>query len=1002
MRKTKGIHAFGCLMLALVPGSALAQTAPDTGQEAQTGTPETEQVVEVDETAAEKDDEAIVVTGTRIVRPNMTSNAPVTVIDREFLNQRGLARIEDALSQVPQITPMLGLQETGWTAGPARVSLRRLGAGRTLTLLNGQRMENDVGIVPGALIERIDILTGGASAVYGSDAIAGVVNFIVNRKFNGLVIDGEISANHHVNNNQFLKDLQAESGYPTPAKSYFGGANYFLSAATGRSFLGGDLNISGFVTYKEAEPMPFTALDTTGCALLMNDPFSAVRPTPNDRFTCSFSEYNRYNYFNVAGENLTNALDGSRAWREYDDDDVTRVPRTDYLQRADNTINAGGFVSANIVNDITFDGNFLFTRYNQRSANSVNDAFYTPNARVNCDNPFLGAQQAQALCGNNAGVVGAFSDPITAVGWRENFTQRLAYRNVDWRGSANISGTLVDSSRFQLSYQRSRNLIRNSSTDIYTFDPEAFNRTLQVRNVNGVATCLSVIDGSDPACRPYDIFSANSPPTAELLGYLTGEGNSRVESTLEVMSATLSGTLGEYGLTSPFAKDAIGYSIHVEQRHDRIISAGAGAWSVWSNYDGKSRVREIAYELEVPLVQGKRFIEDLSINGAYRISDYTVYDKLVETWKAEISYAPFAGLRARASYNKSLRVPVLPRLEGENRYANVPMRDLCAPPREGNGVQRYSFEQCAAGGMTRQQYDALSTYAACDANGFCPTTLINGGNPALQPERGRSYTFGMVAQPAFLPGFNATVDFYDIDIEGAFEWVRTDLIFDQCYNSRVDMFCGLYRRDPQNGQLLEVDARYQNSGYTATRGIDVSMNYALDPAKLGIRQNIGKFNINFNGTRTLKFEQQFAEGADPWSCLGYFGFICGSPSPVWRHNVNVGWQLPWVKANLNVNWRYFAPTEVSKNSSDSVLAGVPNVNDTNVFPLIDRLRAGNYFDAAFNVQLHKNLNVRFNVQNLLDTDPPLVGIEAGSYLNTYPAYYDARGRTVRLGINIRY
>ena len=956
----------------------------------------------IDAKQEKADPSDVIVTGTRIVRPNMTSNAPITTIDATYLKERGLARVEDALAQLPQVTPMLGLQATSWTSGAAPVGLRNLGGGRTLTLLNGQRMDNDVNIVPGALIERIDIMTGGASAVYGSDAIAGVVNFIVKRKFDGIAFDGEVSGFNHNNNNPLLAQVARDAGYRYPRGSYLGGGNYFASLAAGKNLFDERVNISGFVTYKKADPIRFSNIDTTNCPLLMFDPNNPA--AGNTKWSCGYTTYNPYNYFSINNRDLTNGQNGSRSFRDYDSNDEQRIQRTDMLQRRNESLSAGGFVTAELFAGMRLNGSFLYNRQIDAGANSVDAGFWTPNAQVNCDNPFLGQQQAQTICGAAAGTT-ALANPIGVALFRPGFTQRSRFVLTDWRGSLNLSGMIVDKIRFELSYQQTRNLRRGSSDNIYLFDlGDRVARGLQVRNVNGVPTCLSTINGSDPSCVPLDVFSSNSTLSDAAYSYLTGVGSQFQQNDLQVINGIVSGTLEDYGIKSPFADSGVGFAITGEYRKYRNQSKGYDAWSTFTTFDGRTTVRELGGEIDIPLVENKPFVKELSVNGGYRISDYDIYEKLVHSWKAEASWSPFDGIRFRGSYNRAVRVGVQQRLEGENRYPNALMLDLCAPPRaasNGQGAQRYTFDQCSIG-MTRAQYDALSSYTGCDTNGFCPTTLVNGGNPDLQPERSRSKTLGVVFQPRFIPGLTASVDWYDINIQGAFEWTRIGMAFNQCYDNKVQFFCNLYQRDPQTGRLLVADARYNNSGYTATRGIDFSTNYTLDPKHFGLTENIGTFGLNFNGTLTTKFERQFAPNNTPWSCLGYFGFACADPMPRWRHVAGANWQLPWIKGGLGFTWRYIAGTDNSKLSSNPILKAAPG----QTYPLANRIPAYSYFDFNTNITLMKGIDVRFNVQNLFDKDPPLIGFDTsygiGQNFNTFPTYYTVRGRTMRVGISARF
>ncbi|KTT70498.1 hypothetical protein NS319_07770 [Sphingomonas sanguinis] len=944
----------------------------------------------------------VVVTGTRIVRPNMESNAPISTIDATYLKERGLARVEDALAQLPQVTPMLGLQGQSWTSGAASVGLRNLGAGRTLILLNGQRMDNDVNIIPGALIDRIDIMTGGASAVYGSDAIAGVVNFVLKRKFDGIAFDGEVSGFNHNNNNPLMARIADEAGYPHPRGSYLGGGNYFASLAGGKNLLDDRLNVSAFVTYKKADPIQFRNLDTTVCPLLMFDPNNP--DAGNTKWSCGGTTYNPYNYFRVGGQDLSNARDGSRSFRPYDTNDEVRVLSVDTIQRRSETVNTGGFLTAELPLGMRLNGSFLYSRITETGYNSIDGGIWTPTASVNCDNPFLGRQQAQAICGAAAGTT-ALSDPISLSLFRPGMVMNFRNSTTDWRGSLGLSGMIVDKIRFELSYQQTRNIMNGYADHQWMPDQaDRLARGLQVRNVGGVPTCLSRIDGTDPSCQPVDAFSSNVSINDAVYSWLTAPGSRRQQNDLQVINGVVSGTLEDYGLKSPWATSGIGFAITGEYRKYRNQSTGYGAWSNFTTFDGRTSVKELGGEIDIPLIENKPFFKELSVNGGYRISDYDVYQSLIHSWKAEASWAPTDGLRFRGSYNRAVRVGVLQRLEGENRYPNVLMLDLCAPPRaasNGKGATRYTFDQCSIG-MTRAQYDALTSYTGCDSNGFCPTTLINGGNRDLQPERSRSKTLGVVMQPRFIPGLTASVDWYDINIQGAFEWTRIGMAFNQCYNNKVEFFCQFYKRDPQTGQLLIADARYNNSGYTATRGIDFSTNYALDPKRLGIADDIGTFGLNFNGTLTTKYERQFAPGNTPWSCLGYFGFACGDPMPRWRHVAGVNWQLPWIKGGLGFTWRYIGPTAISKLSTNTVLAAAPG----QTYPLLNRIPGYSYFDFNTNVTLVKGIDVRFNVQNLFDKDPPLVGFDntygIGQYLNTLPAYYAVRGRTLRVGISARF
>ncbi|VXC84009.1 conserved hypothetical protein [Sphingomonas sp. 8AM] len=932
----------------------------------------------------------IVVTGTRIVRPNLKSNAPITTIDQSYLRERGLARIEDALSQLPQITPMLGLQGNGVTQR-TEVNLRKLGAGRTLTLLNGQRVDNDVSIIPGALVERIDILTGGASAVYGSDAIAGVVNYVLKRRFNGIVLDAETNAFQHRNDNRAILDAAKEAGYALPPRNYFGRSDEYASLAAGTDLFDKRLNISGFVEWSHIEPIRASSIDTVACPLLMNPP--GVKPVRNDHWSCNLQDYSRYGQFTLGNYATDFALarDGSRAWRTYDPNDMIRTPNHDYLQRADTTVTAGAFATADLPGSLRLDASFLRTHFRQGSQkDQSNYPYFAEGASITCDNPFLGRQQAEMLCGEAAGQP-VLSDPVSLQFWRPAMPESLVPTLTDWRGSAQLSGPVTDKIRFEVGYQRSRNSFSNQLTNVNDYTSgERLPRGLQVRNVNGVPTCLSKIDGTDPTCLPVDVFSSTATLAPEVWHWLTANGVFHDKRDSEIISGVLSGTLEEYGLKSPWAQSGIGFALIGEQRRIHIDSGGTEGLEGVHDYAAGARVREIGGELDAPLIEDKPFVRSLSVNGGYRLSRYTTYDRLVPTWKIEGSYAPVEGVRVRGSVNRAVRVAMLERLEAETYQGNTMALDLCAPPRDGSTKTRYTYEQCQFGGVTREQYEALTDYHGCDRNGACPGRLIYGGNPNLQPERGRSYTLGLVLQPTGVPGLTGSVDLYDIHVEKGFESARWEMAFDGCYTQRVSFWCSFYRRDPKTGVLKDIDARWTNGGDVHSRGVDLALNYALDPKKIGVHGEIGSFAVSLNGSLATRQDYQIAPGTPMRACSGYFGFLCGSPTPKWRHVVGLHWRMPQDRGGIGLTWRY---TDAVRLTTVSRPVDVP-------FPLISRIPAYSYFDASANVRVTRFLDLRVNVQNLFDKDPPLLetGAVWNGFWNTFPAYYTVTGRVIRAGL----
>lgn len=947
--------------------------------------------------------ESIVVTGSRIRRTNLDSAAPISVIDQDMVRERGLGRLSDALSAMPQFTPALGDRgSSDPRMGASRINLRNLGSGRSLVLLNGERMDNDANSIPSALIERVDVLTGGASAVYGSDAIAGVVNFIIKRRFQGMELNLEASAQQSTNDNAFMLGLLKDAGYPIPDKTVLGGPQYFGSLTAGKNFADNRGNISLFATYTRTLPMESTKFDHTSCPVYMNEQNPVPAYQTNQQWSCGFTEYNPYNWFSAGGSEWTNAKDGSRDWRPYDANDVVRVPQRDWLQRGGRRVNTGGFFTFDFTPSLRFDASFLYTSDKSEGRNAQAVGFYAPEFEMPCDNPFMSAQQARIVCGANAGVAGT-SAPFSMTVYRPDYSNSYKYDNQSWRAAGHLSGTIIDSINFDASFQRSGRTETYEGTNIFDYWTmyDRFQRSMQVVNHNGVPTCTSVIDGTDPSCIPLDAFSSNGP-SSNVWNYLTRTGGSTVKVEQVVINGSVSGTLEKYGIKSPWAHDGIGFALVLEHRWNRVSEVGSGAYDWWSRYSATDKVDELGGELSLPIVQNRPFLEDLTLSGAYRISDYKSLDNLVKTWKADFIYRPFAGLGFRGSMNTALRRGVLERLQQANPYTGT-FQDRCASPAPGSAIERLSYEDCAATGMTQQQYDALGANTGCDTAQQCNVLYRPGGNPNLQPEKSRSYTLGVVAQPRFLPGLSASIDWFKIRVDGAFEWVRTGIIADQCFNQKVSFFCGLIDRDPSTGMITEVNAQYNNSGFLETRGIDFSAYYGFKIPHKWFGTNLGRINLGFSGTLNQADKRQFAPNTPVYSCLGYFGFFCNGPSPKYRHYMSLGWDMPW-KGNINLSWRYAAGTRNSKLSPEAPLASVPSTTNTDTYPLIPRMPAQSLFDLAISYPVTKDVELRFNVQNLFDKDPPVVGradAGTGEFFNTYPSYYNAWGRTLRVGLRAK-
>src|SRR3954471_20556294 len=538
---------------------AFAQDNPGT-QGGTTGQPQTGPVEASTPTtsadanpAAAQDQGAIVITGSRIPQPNLTTVSPVTVVNSQEVKLQGTSRTEDLINSLPQAFAEQGGNLANGATGTATVNLRGLGSNRTLVLINGRRLvpgdpsfpSPDINIVPASMIDRVDVLTGGASSVYGSDAVAGVVNFIMDTKFEGIKLDGQYSFFNHDNGSKtgIIAALNGRNfGYPHGTVA--DGATIDLSAQIGAGFDDGRGHVVAYMTYRKINPVLENKRDYSSCAIQArtakqraaypagtpgdplffcggsatsaNGTVFAFTGTPNaDPKKSTFTSTT----FQI-GPNRT-LIGGSTPFN---------FAPYNYYQRPDERYTAGAFADYEISPALHPYLEFMFMD-DRTLAQIAPSGDFGNTFSVNCDNPLLSAQQRSILCAPNnllsspdGSVVGQgpagttpfpFIDPTTGQPYFRGFAQILR-RNVEgggriddlqhttYRGVLGMRGELSNTWSYDLSYQYAR--VNFAETYLNDFSVSRLTRALDVVNVNGVPTCRSVTTGDDPNCVPYDIF----------------------------------------------------------------------------------------------------------------------------------------------------------------------------------------------------------------------------------------------------------------------------------------------------------------------------------------------------------------------------------------------------------------------------------------------------------------------------------------------------------------
>lgn len=971
----RGSTALGALALAMIATSAQAQDSA-------AATP----------AAAPDGQQEILVTGTRILRPDLDSNSPLTTVSEAEVKYQGVVNAETLLNRLPQFTADANENVSNGSNGTAQINLRGLGSNRVLTLINGQRIlssqATDINFVPTALIERVDVVTGGASAVYGSDAMSGVVNFILRDHLNGLKLDAQTSVAQHTNDNAYVRGLVAKRGYQLAPRNVFDGAKQDVNGAFGKNFLDGRGNVTVYGGYRHTEPVLQATRDYSSCAL------NAAGQTD---LVCGGSSNTTYGTFapltgpSAGNGYLTNNRDGTKSWVPYTSTYAYNYAPTNYIQRSDERYTGGGFASFEIAPAAKLYGSFMWMKDHTFSQVAPSALFLGTTFTIPCNNPLMSSAQATALCGAQAGTA-ATAD--TLIGYRlgGGSSRRDDLRHHEYRYNAGVKGDIGHGFRYDVGYIFA--LHRYNETYLNNVDNVKAQRALDVVSVNGTPTCRSKIDGSDPACTPIDVFRADgiSPAQAQ---YLFSPSNTASRDTLEVVSGTISGDLGTFGIQSPWASRGAGLALGVEHRRETskstvdAIAAQGGA----VGFDGIISVNEAYGELELPLVEDLPFVRSLTVNGGIRYSSYVNEQRStalrstykVWTYKGELAWSPIDGARFRASYNHAIRAPNLGELFGARGTGNVSLNDPCA-----GAAPTASLTACKLTGVSDAQYGKI---IQCPAD---QCTQSFGGNPAVKPEVADTYTFGLVVTPHQIPRLSLSVDYYHIKVKGYIGTIDPGLIVLQCINTGSPYYCSQFHRDPRSGAIFGsngyIVGSTQNTGYLLASGIDVALAYNFAIGQLG------KIDASVVGTWQDQQTEQPQPGLGTFDCKGLYGYSCGQPNPSWRHVARFSWIAPSQKETLSLSWRHFAATTLSSLSTNEFLAGSPSIINA-------RIPVYNYLDLSATATVTKQLQLRAGVNNLTDKAPPVIAtgiLTSFGNGNTYPGVFDPMGRTLFFGASLTF
>jgi iron complex outermembrane receptor protein len=800
-------------------------------------------------TAVAQDVQDIIVTGSRIGRSGFTTPQPVTVLSSDQLVKSAPSTLADALRTIPALTATTGPQRASGTqgGGQAFLNLRNLGAVRTLTLLDGRRFVAasqfgtvDVNLLPSGLIQRVDIVTGGASAAYGSDAVSGVVNFVLDTKYEGL--KGEVSAgiSNEGDNAEQRAVLTGGVSLADNKLHLVGSAEYYKNkgilegkrdwARRGSNLINGPAGGPTLISAEDVRVIgTYGGLITTGNGgtAAQNAAFRGLQFGPGG----TVSPYSFGSYTTATQQIGGDGVDSS------------------YFQEINRPLERAAFFGRaqyDLSDDFSVFGEASYGTTDTRYSTSINRHQTTNPITIRRDNAFLPAQ-VRGLLAANPNV-----STLTMLRYSgEGGLTDVAIKTDTDRYVAGFNGK-VGGLKLNGYYQHGRTKQR---TDVLNNEITAnFTRAVDavVNPATGQIVCRSTLTAPTNGCVPFNVFGAGSPSSAAL-AYT--RGTSRTDATFkeDVAALNVSGDLFE-GWAGPISFAAGG-----EYRRetaalsvDALSLAGAFLFANPQPWAGKYDVKEGYVETVIPLLRDLPFAKRVEFNGAVRYTDYSTSGG-VTTWKTGLSWTPFDALRLRGTRSRDIRAPNLSELFTSGRTNTVTVTDPFKNSVRLSGI-----------------------------------FVTNSGNTTLQPEKADTLTLGAVVQPPFVPGLSVSADYYNIKIKDAIGTLSGQQTVDQCFAGN-QLACSLIQRDA-GGNLTGLLAFPINLSELQTNGVDIETSYRVPLASM----------MNTDATLSLRtvvsYVGKLATTTPGSPSIDRSGEVGISANPHWRFNA----QADFYKGGFNV------------------------------------------------------------------------------------------------------
>ena len=940
--------------------------------------------------------EEVVITGSRITNPNLTQSSPVASVDAATIELRQVNVVEEFLREIPGVVPNIGASVNNGNGGSTFVDLRGLGSNRNITLLNGTRVvpadlvgRTNLDIIPVALLERVDVLTGGAGSTYGADAISGVINFRTRTDFEGLdfrvsqadTFEGGGESNRYDltlggnfddnKGNAVISVGYTDRALLTQGEREFGEFN--ISSISGNAG-GSSTSVPTRFTLPGAEAADIATVvpGYKSGFLQMSEDGTALEP-----YYKPFN-FNPYNLFQLPMEQF----------RTY------------------------GSANYEVAENIEVYGEVLFAQ-STNITNLAPSGSFGFSAGTPLSNPYIPSAVLGQICGSlqigsaDCSAAAAATDPSDPaylapnINYARRFVElgpRTNERQTSvWQFKTGARGNLTDDITWDVFYATGQSDLRFQQGGNGTRT-----RLTQAVQATNTETCLDTTGG----CVPIDLWGPLGSITPEVGQFLDVGNGGATFTELDQVQAFVSGDLPYTlpGADAPIS-GVFGYEYReyvggltnelLTQTPGEVLGNGAAAPNRFGTYD----VSEFFFEANVPVLQGVAFAEELTIQAGFRLSDYSTTGE-EDTWKIGGTWSPISSLQFRGNLQQVTRAPNIselfnPAVTGLDNFAADPCSGT-AP--NGNADLR---AVCLAQGAPANTIGGIIVDPAGQVN------VTTGGNLNLNAENAETWTIGAIFQPEAIPGLSLTLDYYSILVEDAITSPTPDDIFSACFGpgfatgnisvsgaSAAAAACTGIRRNPETGNLFGNVATtaglplvLTNQGTLETSGIDATANYAYDIDGIG--------TLNYNGS--LNWTEQSTFQASPnglnRECTGYYSSNCASIQPEYMANQRLTLQSSLLDRDVDVSllWRYISEVEVEPGSG-------------NFLPEYSSMDAANYFDLTVRGNITDEFEFTLGIMNLADREPDFVGsnIGATSYNtgNVYPSTYDPLGR--RYSLTLRY